>query len=281
MAFNDKEISNDDGQPIGLYLFEWGLTRWAYTSSDRPITRVENLNGEDVEIEYLPLAISDSGIVQGGSSLNDFMVTIPPNIPIVVRFRTTPPSEPIWLTVRRKHSAEDDAPIYWIGTVSNIKGQDIANKQVIGRPLSGSFKRTGLRLCWTTGCPHFLYDPGCKVDPADYEVEAEITALTATTMTVEYTDPEAEFDADWFRGGIVSWEASEDGTIERRMIESQAGVVMTIFGTTDWMEVGMTVKMYPGDNRTAEMCFSKFNNIANYGGFDFLPTESPFNTQIF
>lgn len=278
MAFNDAEISNDDGQPIGLYLFEWGPTLWAYTSSDRAVTRTETINGLEVEVEYLPLAISDSGLTQGGSSENDFAVTIPPNIPIVVRFRTTPPSEPIWLTVRRKHSAEDDAPIYWIGTVSNIKGQDIANKQVFGRPLSGSFKRTGLRLCWTTGCPHFLYDPGCKVDPADYELDGEITALTGSTATVDFA---GAFDADYFHGGIISWEASVDGTIERRMIQSQAGDVLTIFGTTDWMEVGMAVKLYPGCIRNAETCELKFNNLSNYGGFDFLPTESPFGTQIF
>jgi uncharacterized phage protein (TIGR02218 family) len=277
MAFNDAEISTDDGQPVGLYLFEWGATKWAYTSSDRMI---EHDDGDGV-IQYQPLAISDSGLTQGGSTNNDFMVTVPPNIPLVTRFRATAPSEPIWMTVRRKHTAEDDAPIYWIGTISNIKGVNIAEKEVYGKPLAASFKRTGLRLCWTTGCPHFLYDPGCKVDPLDYEADAEITALTGTTATVEFADPDADFDANWFQGGVISWEASVDGTIERRMIQSNVGGVLKIFGTTDWMEVGLAVKLYPGCVRTAEVCEGKFNNLSNYGGFDFLPTESPFGTQIF
>lgn len=281
MAFNDAEISNSDGQPVGLYLFEWGLTVWAYTSGDRKVTRTETINGEEVEIDYMPLAISDSGLTQGGSDQNDFAVTVPSNIPLVTRFRSTAPSEPIWITVRRKHTGEDDAPIYWIGTLSNVKGLNIAEKDIHGKPLAASFKRTGLRLCWTTGCPHFLYDPGCKVDPADYEVLAEITALTGTTATVEFADPEAEFDPGWFQGGVISWEATADGTIERRMIQSNAGAVLTIFGTTDWMEVGMTVRLYPGCIRTAEVCDLKFDNLSNYGGFDFMPTETPFGTQIF
>lgn len=270
MTFNSAEISTQDGRPIALYLLEWGQTEWCYTSADREI----EYGGKT----YLPRAVSDSGMVQGGSSANDFTLDCPADIPIVDLFKGTPPSESIWLTVRRMHVGEADAPIYWNGNVTNVKRLDLASAQVIGKPLTASFKRTGLRLCWTRECPHFLYDPGCKVDPEDYRVNATITAKTGTTVTLDTVDGKAD---GYFTGGFVSWEANEDGTIDRRMIETHSGLVLGIFGLTDRMEIGDTLAIYPGCDRTPTICQGRFNNLPNYGGYDFMPGQSPFGTIIF
>lgn len=273
MSFNSAEISTQDGQPIALYHLEWGETNWYYTSADREI---EYPAGSD--IIYLPRAVSDSGMVQGGSTANDFTLECPSNLPIVDLFKGTPPSETIWLTVRRLHMGETDAPIYWNGNVTNVKRLDLASAQVIGKPLTASFKRTGLRLCWTRECPHFLYDPGCKVDPEDYRVEATITALTGVTATVDAVGGHPD---GYFTGGFLSWEINDDGTLERRMIENHTGLALTIFGITDGMEVGDVLSLYPGCDRTPTTCESKFYNGPNYGGYDFMPGETPFGTIIF
>lgn len=278
MAFNDTEISTQDGRPIALYLMVWGETVWAYTSADRNITRDEIINGVEMEIEYLAVAVSDNGMVQGGSTANDFTIDAPSNLPIVALFKGTPPSTSIWLTVRRQHLGDEEAPIYWNGTVTNVKGFGAAQAQIIGKPLTASFKRTGLRLCWTRECPHFLYDFGCKVDPEDYRVDAEILSLTGNTVTVDAVGGNPD---NWFRGGYASWEINDDGTIERRMIENQVGTVLTMFGLTDGMEVGDTLSLYPGCDRTPATCGAKFANLANYGGFDFMPGQTPFGTVIF
>lgn len=270
MTFNSAEISTQDGRPISLYLLEWGETEWCYTSADRDI----EYGGRN----YLAAAVSDDGMVQGGSSQNDFTLNAPANIPIVDLFRGTPPSETIWLTVRRMHYGEADAPIYWNGTVNNVKRTDDASAQIIGKPLTASFKRTGLRLCWTRECPHFLYDAGCKVDPETYRVNAIITGKTGNTITVNTISSKPDA---YFNGGFVSWEVNDDGTIERRMIEAQAGTLLTIFGVTDRMEIGDTVKLYPGCDRSPQTCKDKFNNLANSGDFHFMPGESPFGTIIF
>lgn len=270
MTFNSAEISTQDGRPVALYLMEWGETTWAYTSADRDITYAG--------VEYLARAVSDNGMVQGGSSANDFTLDCPADIPIVDLFKGSPPSETIWLTVRRMHQGEADAPIYWNGNVTNVKRLDLASAQVIGKPLTASFKRTGLRLCWTRECPHFLYDPGCKVNPEDYRTNATIISLTGTTATVDTAGGHPD---GYFTGGFLSWEINEDGTIERRMIEDHSGLTLTIFGLTDGMEVGDVLALYPGCDRTPTTCNAKFNNRPNYGGYDFMPGESPFGTIIF
>lgn len=270
MSFNDAEISTQDGRPVALYLLEWGETVWAYTSADRDI----NYGG----IDYIAVAVSDNGMVQGGSSANDFTLDCPSNLPVVDLFRGTPPSNSIWLTVRRKHMDEADAPIYWNGTVTNVKRLGPADAQIIGKPLTASFKRTGLRLCWTRECPHFLYDPGCKADPEDFRTDAEITDMTGNSITLDTTGGHVD---GYFRGGYVEWEINDDGTIERRMIEDHAGTVLTIFGLTDGMEIGDAVAIFPGCDRTPGTCQSKFANLPNYGGFDFMPGQTPFGTLIF
>lgn len=270
MSFNDAEISTQDGRPIALYILEWGETVWAYTSADRLVT----YDG----VDYLPSAVSDKGMIQGGSSQNDFTIDCPANLPIVSLFRGTPPNETIWLTVRRKHQGEADAPIYWTGTVSNVKSLTEAEAQIIGRPITASFKRTGARLCWTRECPHFLYDSGCTVNPEDFRVDAVITDKDGISITVDTIDGNSD---GYFNGGFLSWEINDDGTINRRMIEDNSGTTLLIFGLTDGMEIGDAVALYPGCNRTPTMCNDRFDNLPNYGGFDFMPGQTPFGSMIF
>jgi uncharacterized phage protein (TIGR02218 family) len=273
MSYNSAEISNEDGRPIALYTLEWGNTIWRYTSADRDIEYPVGSGNL-----FLAKAVSDGGMVQGGSSANDFTVDCPADLPIVGLFRGTPPSETIWLTVRRQHFGEPDAPIYWTGTVNNVKRLSLSSAQIIGKPLTASFKRTGLRLCWTRECPHFLYDAGCKVNPEAYRVNVVIDSMTGNTITLEDDGSKPE---GYFTGGFIAWEINDDGTIERRMIEKHAGNVLTVFGITDGLEVGLTVACYPGCDRRPITCKDKFNNNPNYGGFDFMPGETPFGTLIF
>jgi uncharacterized phage protein (TIGR02218 family) len=282
MAFNDKEISTQDGRPAALYRLDWGNTSWFYTSADRKITRTELVKGVNTVVTYEPRAMKDSGMVQGGSQQNDFTVEGPSDLPIVRLFRGSPPSESIWLTVRRCHDADGtEAPIYWTGYVMNLKRPTDAKCAIIGQPLSASLKRTGLRLCWTRECPHFLYDPGCKVDPEAYRVNGEVVSFNGTTIVVTL---EQEMEGGWFRGGFIAWEANDDGTLERRFIEADVagdeGTTLTIFGLVDFLDIGDAVALYPGCSRTPSVCDGKFSNIDNYGGFDKMPGASPFNTPI-
>lgn len=282
MSYDSKETSTQDGRPAALYRLDWGNTSWFYTSADRPIERVEEVQGVGQTVTYLPVAASDEGMVQGSSSQNDFTVNVPSNLPIVPLFRGTPPSETIWLTVRRCHDADGtEAPIYWTGTVNNVKRPSPAKAKIIGQPISASLKRTGLRLCWTRECPHFLYDAGCKVDPEDYRHDGEVVSIAGPNIRVTLTTSE---DDGYFRGGFVSWEANEDGTIERRFIEGDStdgdDTILTIFGLADLLEVGAAVKVYPGCARIPEVCDGKFDNLDNYGGFPQMPGETPFKNAI-
>jgi uncharacterized phage protein (TIGR02218 family) len=281
MSYNDFEVSTQDGRAAALYLFEWGATKWRYTSADRAITVPELVDNVFVNVTYEPRAMKDNGMRQGSSSQNDFQIDGPADLPLVRLFRGSAPTESIWLTVRRLHydDPEQATPIYWKGTVWNVKRPSQARSMIIGKPLTASLKRTGLRLCWTRECPHFLYDTACRVNPDDYAVVGAVVGLTANTISVVITESQED---GWFRGGFLSWKASEEGTIERRMIESdildaESGeTALTIIGLVDFLAVGDNVTLYPGCDRLPVTCDAKFHNIANYGGFDKMPGVSPF-----
>jgi len=280
-TFQEREISTSDGAPASLYRLDWDKTSWFYTNADAPIARQEIVGDQMQEVVYEPRAIQDSGVTQGTSGQNDFTMDGPSDLDIVRLFRGSPPAETIWFTVRRVHDNPADAPIYWKGIVTNVKRPKPASCQVIGRPLSAFLKRTGLRLCWTKECPHFLYGPGCYVDKAAFAAAGTVAAFDAASITVALAEGRP---AGWFRGGFVEWTANDDGTMERRMIEDEAesaeGVKLSIMGIVDFLDPGQALTAYPGCNRTPEDCKNKFNNKLNYGGFENMPGASPFDTPI-
>jgi hypothetical protein len=185
-----------------------------------------------------------------------------------------------WTSSRPPSALEADAPIYWIGTVGNIKRPDPAEATILGRPITATFKRVGLRLCWTRGCPHALYDDECKVDPEDHRVTGTVFMAGGAQVVIETDTPISNVAA--FIGGIFDWEADPaTGTRDSRTIENASGsgttITLTIFGTADRVTDGAACSILPGCDLTPETCQARFNNLVNYGGFKQMAGKSPFD----
>lgn len=265
--FNIFQVSSQNGRPVSLYKISWGNTHWYYTNADRVIN---HLNA------YQPVAISDNGVAQSASP-TEFEVTMPANLPIVNLFRGTPPAESVWLTAYRLHYDDPDsqAVAYFVGTIGNIKRKGLSKARAIGLPISATLRRTGLRLCYERACPHMLYDQDCKADKNLFKVAAEVLSKTGTTITV---DTLGAYTGDQFEGGFIEWEATAEGTIDRRGIESYDGsLTFTLFGTSDRLEVGTEINMFLGCDLTTDTCQATFNNLPNNGAFKFMPSKSPFD----
>lgn len=273
MTYSSFETSNQDGRPVALYTFQYGNTYWRYCTADEDKTL--GLDENDDPAVYLAKAITDEGVTQGGSDQNDLQITMQANLPVPLLFRNTQPSGKIWLTVRRWHigDPDDETPLLWSGTVQNSTSVDDATVQLACRSLGGSYDRQGLRLAWGRMCPHVLYSPfGCKVDKSLHAYPHEIATLTGTNFTVTTFAEPAEGS---FTGGFLEL-IRDDGSLDRKGIESQNGNDFVVFGSTDGLEVGTEVTIYPGCPRNTTGC-KLFNNLPNYGGFPHLPGKSPFD----
>jgi len=170
-------------------------------------------------------------------------------------------------------SSESDARVFWVGNVIGLSQQDEVKAEITCSMLLASFKRGGLRLSYTRGCPHALYDSQCKMNPLDFQVSDLLVSFTGNSLTM--TDLSA-YPNGHFNGGYLEWTMSS-GLVERRGIRTHADNVLTISGSTIGMEAGMTIYMYPGCRRTRAVCNDKFSNILNYGGFADMPGKSPFS----
>lgn len=267
MAFNIFQISGFLGRPVCLYEFVWGNDVYRYTSADRVIP----FEGNDWE----PIAIKDNGFTQGVTT-QEFVVELPRVHPIVELFRSTPPSLPIALTCRRFHKDDpaQEAAVYWVGTVGNVKIRDAIKAEILGIPISSTMRRTGLRLCWERGCPHALYGPGCEVNKEAFKAATTVIALTATTVTVASL---GAWPPERFAGGFIEWEATANGTVDRRAVERADNTVLHLLGSSDRIEVGQAVSVYLGCDLTPQTCQGVFNNLPNHGGFEMLAGKSPFD----
>jgi uncharacterized phage protein (TIGR02218 family) len=266
MSFNLFEISSFMGRPVCLYEFAWGPTVWRYTSADRDIV----YGG----FTWTAIAISDSGFTQGAQQ-EPFSVTLPRRLEFVQLFNGTPPSTPITLTARRFHKDDvgNEATVYWVGTIGNVKGVDAVKAEVIGLSISQTTRRTGLRAGWEVNCIHSLFDAGCKLDKALFAHPCTITALTGTTLTVD----SLRYDAARYSGGFLEWEATPEGAIDRRPIDGCSGLVLSLLGRSDRLAVDQDIIIYPGCDLSAETCQGFFNNLPNHGGFKFMSKKSPFD----
>lgn len=275
MGFSLFEIGNHSGRPVFLYEFTWGSTVWRYTSADRDI-EYELAEDGVTPLVWTAISISDEGFVQGGGTA-EFVIKAPISIPLVGLFRSTPPALPIQIVVRRYHRDDPDkeATVYWQGTVGNVKRSGPISARIYGLPISATFRRIGLRLCWEANCPHMLYDGECKVNRDLFKTAATITAMTGTTITVSTL---GAFAGPQYAGGFFEWTATPEGTKDRRGIERHiAGNQFAVFGSTDRLVVGQAITLYLGCDLTAETCEMTFNNLANHGGFGFMPKKSPFD----
>lgn len=275
MSFDALEVSNQDGKPIALYEFVQGAPptngrAWFFNSSDRDITWDHPVYGSTV---YAAEAISDSGIqISGGSEENEATVTMPLSNAVAQLYNGTPPATKVNLTIRRIHYGDDEAPIYWMGSISSRKIPQDGQAQLLCNALIATFTRAGLRLAYERQCPHPLYAPTtCKAvkDP----ISLTITGLTGTSITADNFATKADGK---FNGGYVEW--SIVGTLtETRMIDQHVGTTVTILGLTDGLEVGMTITGYIGCDHSRVGCDSDHANLPNYGGFAHMPGRSPFD----
>ncbi len=278
--FDQYETSNSNGRPIALYEFRWGTVIWRYTSAD-----TDQWYPDDSEPgnRFRAVSIRDDGMTQGGSSENDFTIHSQIDIPIVALYGDSPPTARVYCTVRRKHQDDPDneAPVYFVGRVANLMRTDNQAEADI-RCISAlkTLSTGGLRLTWGKNCPHCIYDTQCRVPAADhaYERVAELVSGSLLTITEDTVPTEGTFT-----GGYVEWDRSGEGTMERRGIEAAlSGITFKVLGRCAGLVPGMAVTLYPGCDQTASTCEDGFDNLANDGGFPFMPEKSPFDgTQVF
>lgn len=263
MTYDTLERSAQDGKPVELYYFVYGVRDYRYTNAD-------------VDIVYQSKTYEARPINRGDiehtaeKSRNSMTMTVAKDLPILDIFRYAPPSEVINLIVYRMHRDDTEAVVLWMGRVLNATWDGPAAK-LHCEPIFTSIKRPGLRRHYQRQCPHVLYSGQCGAPSSTYKQTGTVTAITGAQISVSGLT-----GADgYFAGGYVEWEF-ETGMFERRAVRSHAGGVLLMTYPIRGLPQGATISIYPGCDHTLATCASRFANNMNYGGMPYIPTKNPF-----
>lgn len=267
MSFDSIEISNDEGRPIFLYSFTLGSAVWRYTSGDADVT----LNG----YKWSAVPISDDGVKLTGEAQTDSItITAPNTIAPAQMFIGTPPSQAIMVGIYHFHEGDDQAVLGYVGELIQVGQPQPGTATLTCNAISASMQRDGLRLGWQRTCPYALYDTlTCKAPKGEHAITCKVFEIVGNNVTLSGLDDVAD---DTLAGGFIEWVDPSRGT-EFRGIESQKGNTVGMFGLADGLYYGLELKAYPGCDRRASTCATKFNNLPNYGGIPDLPGKSPFD----
>lgn len=261
MTYTASENSVQDGQPVELYRFAFQTQAWTLTSTQLPILK-------DAE-SYTPAAITRSSLEQTNEiNRNGIEIRLPRDHPVAALFIASPPEGVVSVTLYRQHAGDPDQEFItlWKGRVL-VARLSASEATLKCEPVVSSLKRTGLRARYQLLCRHVLYSAGCGALKDNFRVDGTVAAVSGTTVEVEAagTQPDGYFVA----GMLQTMEGL-------RMIVAHAGGSLTLIAPMPSLAVGQSVQLYAGCDHSTGQCAGRFNNLANYGGFPFVPIKNPF-----
>jgi len=262
-TYRQYEDSVALGRPVELYDFydEEG-THWRFNSGGDTVTYGGYAYGAG--------PVTRGAIEIGGSvERNTVEITLPRDNAMSNLFRTSVIDTTITLIIYRQHV--DQYATFWQGTLVGLSFDGDAVPTVSCEPLTSSSKRLGRRRRAQRPCDRVLYDARCGVNAALFAVSGTIDSVTGTTLVSSSLAAKAD---TWFNGGVI-----KIGNVWR-FIVAHSGSILALERAFANASAGDAFTAYAGCNLQADTCRTKFNNIANFGGLEYIPIKDPYSGSI-
>lgn len=282
MSFGNYENSRKRGQPVELYLFRYGSAPdafFAFTDHEEPI--------EHEGITYNPAPITREAVkTKGRLDKEEVKITVDRTNQMAELLGFYPPSSVISIIIRQTHIPDPDAPagyndglmapVAWTGRIVERRAVAQAAVELIGIPAGLAMSRVGLRRNYQWACPHALYGPQCMADKVAATTTEIVASASGNRITLEEPWGIEGVDTSKYIGGLAQW--SGLFSVEFRMIlRVQAPATLVLSGPTLDLQALDEVSVSLGCGRNLDDCENLHNNILNYGGQPWIPTNNPFN----
>jgi len=264
-TYTARETSQRDGQPIEAYEFKGPGKFYRYTSADVALTIRGSL--------YEPIVVRRTAIRAGTHNEDslDLEVRMPVDVALIKDYAFDIPPAGLTLTVYRGHLGTDmtsDFVVYWTGDVTGIKidGHEarVRVPSVFGALLGGELPS----VYYQAPCNHVLYDSRCKVDRSANTVTTQVVSGGGLELIVASAGGRPN---GFFLGGEARLASGE-----RRMIVGHSGTSLALNFPFSDVKIGQVVEVSAGCDHSGATCKAKFNNKANFGGFEYIPSINPF-----
>ncbi len=267
MTYSAYDQSSAKGQPVELLEIQYGpdpaqIVRT--TSGDRDVTVGGNL--------YQAFTTSRDSFEDEGNpdDAKQLSIRVPRDHPFVLEFDQREFPGMVAVRIKRMHLDDPDLGVFnmWSGRLVGVSFEP--PWMVLGcEKIATSLSQTGCRIRYMRQCPHTLYMPRCWVDKEAFTRVGRVSVVSANKAVVTLTNILMP-PAGYYVGGILSL----DGV--SRFILAHNGVTLTLSRPLLTLAVDAMVDVMPGCDRLAATCGTKFNNLDNYGGFDYIPPKGPF-----
>lgn len=270
MAFEEREVSIQDGEPIELYEFMLYGQKYRFTSASEDYTFDSQT--------YLAATISHDEFEQTSEvPKNNITLQVPHDFTMLEFYENVPPSDVILLTIFQTHRGDGDSAAVWVGRVINGLRKE-SGGELYCENVYTSLRRQGLRRTYGRLCPHVLYGPACKAQDTAFRITVQLDSVGGSIITSSVL---ASYPDDRFAGGLLEWEQTP-GRIERRGLKSHVGNTAVMTHPIPALTGLVDVYLYPGCKHNRPDCNDFFDNIENYGGFPFGQRQNPMgNTSVF
>lgn len=266
MGYEERETSVYEGDPVECYQFTRGPDEWLFTSADSPVTL-------PVIGTFTPAAVVAGGIeLREEDSKGGVEIQLPRTSPVTAPFVSAPPVEKTWVRVYRAHrGAEDDHVCIFLGW---IDGAPIQGSVAVAKCVSilSAFKRRVPGLAATVKCNHALYGAGCGVNREDFRVSVTVIGVSGAFVM---SDDFGTREDGWFQGGYL-----ERSNGDRRFIVYHVGGTVQLMSPFPDLATSEVVSAYAGCDLTREVCLARFNNVANFLGFEHMPLRDPHTQRV-
>lgn len=279
MPFIQYEISDHQAFPVELYeVYSDAFSTYYLTSSDEDIVYNGNTYIATEDMRRSQPELSDELEAQNIS------VILPRDHELAKRWLSFIPPRTVWIKILKYHRSEVSTPevvTFWQGKIRGVSWS-VNEAELSCYPIDVALTRNGLRRTNGSTCQHMLYDPRtCKVPLASFSKTAVISQITGNKIYspqfVTTTNGTTTAPDGWWTAGFVE----NPTTQELRMIVGHSGTEIELLVAFETLQVGDSITVAAGCNRSAEACRNKFNNIVNNGALGmFSPAENPFLIKL-
>ena len=270
MSFNQYEKAAESSRPVELIELSIGGTVTRICSAEDDIT----VGG--VTYTAHPLERDDLKVEDG--ERNALKLTVTTDLAFVGNYVSNVPAAEATVHIYRLQRGDtSDVVSLYRGYVSNIVFKDAGRLAELAiNPMRKRAKRPAPRCKYSGQCNNVLYDDLCGVvagDPAYTHTSGTVQSITGYVYEVSGA---AAFGDGFFAGGTLETAAGGDA----RMVIAHTGNSLTVTLPLESLAVGDLATVRAGCGHTVTDCQNKFNNLANYGGFPFVPSNNPFTDGI-
>ena len=114
-------------------------------------------------------------------------------------------------------------------------------------------------------CVHSVYDTGCTAS------KNYVYSSVASGSTQRIINASIAQSNNWFDEGIIEFTSGVNTGIRRTIKVHVNNTITMALSLPNTPSAGDTFKLLAGCGRTMSLCSSKFNNLANFRGYPFIP----------